>query len=293
MLPARLSVSDSLQNGFDRFFGYLPNVLGFLVVLLITYLVARILRTVVSKALSAVKLDESLAKTPAGGAVDKISPGGKPSRLIGAIVFYFIFLIGLTAAFGALEIPAVTDFIKQVLSYLPNIVAAVLIFVIAAALAGAIAGVVAKTMGDTPTGKLVETVVPGVIMAIAGFMVLTQLRIAPQIVTITYAAIVGMLALAGALAFGLGGRDVAARIWSDAYDRAGDAGDQAKDDVGTARQRVEEQRVQERRTGSSAAEAPPRRAAAKVAAAPAPTPTKRTPSAGGPPTTGARRRLTT
>jgi len=284
VLPARLSVSDSLQNGFDRFFGYLPNVLGFLVVLLITYLVARILRTVVSKALSAVKLDESLAKTPAGGAVDKISPGGKPSRLIGAIVFYFIFLIGLTAAFGALEIPAVTDFIKQVLSYLPNIVAAVLIFVIAAALAGAIAGVVAKTMGDTPTGKLVETVVPGVIMAIAGFMVLTQLRIAPQI---------GMLAVAGALAFGLGGRDVAARIWSDAYDRAGDAGDQAKDDVGTARQRVEEQRVQERRTGSSAAEAPPRRAAAKVAAAPAPTPTKRTPSAGGPPTTGARRRLTT
>jgi len=169
----------------------------------------------------------------------------------------------------------------------------VLIFVIAAALAGAIAGVVAKTMGDTPTGKLVETVVPGVIMAIAGFMILTQLRIAPQIVTITYAAIVGMLALAGALAFGLGGRDVAARIWSDAYDRAGDARDQAKDDVGTARQRVEEQRVQERRTGSSAAEAPPRRDAAKVAAAPAPTPTKRTPSAGGPPTTGARRRLTT
>lgn len=244
MLPARLSVSDSLQNGFDRFFGYLPNVLGFLVVLLITYLVARILRTVVSKALSAVKLDESLAKTPAGGAVDKISPGGKPSRLIGAIVFYFIFLIGLTAAFGALEIPAVTDFIKQVLSYLPNIVAAVLIFVIAAALAGAIAGVVAKTMGDTPTGKLVETVVPGVIMAIAGFMVLTQLRIAPQIVIITYAALLGMLALAGALAFGLGGREVAAKMWSSAYQKGQERGEQVKADAQTGKARAQDQAQQ-------------------------------------------------
>jgi len=80
-------------------------------------------------------------------------------------VFWIIFLYALTAAIGALQIPSVTAFMNQVLAYLPNVIAAVLIFVIAAAVAGAIAALVQKTMGDTPTGKLVETIVPAVIMA--------------------------------------------------------------------------------------------------------------------------------
>jgi hypothetical protein len=74
-------------------------------------------------------------------------------------------------------------------------------------------------MGDTPTGKVVGSVVPVLIMAIGTFMVLDQLKIAPQIVTITYAALLGGIFLAMALAFGLGGRDVAGRMLAEAYDR--------------------------------------------------------------------------
>ncbi len=237
-----IHVGDSIQTGLDRFFGYIPNIIGFLVILVITFLIAKIVRKVLDKVLDKVleklEIDEAVNKTPAGQAVDKLSPGGKPSHLVGFLVYWFIMLFGLTAAFGALKIPAVTTFINQVLSYVPNIVAAVLIFVVAAVLAGGVAAMVAKVMGDTPTGKLVETVVPGVILAIAGFMILTQLRIAPQIVLITYGAILGMLALAGALAFGLGGRDVAAQILSQAYDKAGDATDQAKQDTQVAKRRA-------------------------------------------------------
>ena len=88
----------------------------------------------------------------------------------------------ISSAIGTLGIPALTGFMNQVLAYLPNVIAALLIFVVAAALATAVAGLVKRTMGDTPTGKLVETAVPGMILAIAVFMILTQLGIAPVIV---------------------------------------------------------------------------------------------------------------
>ena len=243
-VPESLNVGDSVQTGFDQFFGYLPNIIGFIVIVVVTLLVAKIIRKVLDKVLERLNIDEAVDKTPAGKAVDKLSPGGKPSHLLGFLVYWFVVLFGLTAAFGALKIPAVTAFINEVLDYVPNIIVAIIIFVVAAILAGGVAGVVAKTMGDTPTGKLVATVVPGVILAIAGFMILTQLEIAPQIVVLTYGAIVGMLALAGALAFGLGGREVAAQILSNAYDKAGDVAGQAKQDAQVGKQRAQSTIIQ-------------------------------------------------
>ena len=87
-------------------------------------------------------------------------------------------------------------------------------------------------------GKIVRAVVPGLILAIGTFMVLDQLQIAPQIVTITYAALLGMLALAGALAFGLGGREVAGDLLRNAYDSGQQNKDQVKRDVQQGRQRA-------------------------------------------------------
>ena len=90
---------------------------------------------------------------------------------------------------------------------------------IAGVIAAAVGGLVARTMGDTPTGKVVGSVVPVLVMAIATFMILNQLQIATEIVTITYAALIGGVFLAMALAFGLGGRSVAQRMLEDAYDK--------------------------------------------------------------------------
>ena len=77
-------------------------------------------------------------------------------------------------------------------------------------------------MGDTPVGRMARAVAPTLILAIVVFMVLSQLKIAPAIVTTTYIALIGMLAVAGALAFGLGGRELAADMMRDAYDSARD-----------------------------------------------------------------------
>jgi hypothetical protein len=258
---ATISVSNSFQQSLDRFFGYLPNVLGFIVILAVGYIIARVIKKILDKVLEKLRIDEALQKSHAGEYVEKISPGGRPSRFIGGLVFWLIMLFVLTAAIGALKIPSVTTFMNQVLAYLPNVVVAVIIFVIAAAVSGAVASLASKTMGDTPTGKLAATIIPGLIMAIAVFMILTQLKVATTIVTITYAALLGMLALAGALAFGLGGRDVAGQIWSQTYQRSQDAKAQAQRDLQTGKGRAQAQVAA--RTSSSQVQSAPAGATAQ------------------------------
>jgi hypothetical protein len=253
---AAVKIGDSLQQGFDSFFGFLPNLLGFLVILVVGYIIAKIVKGVVVKLLQKAGLDKALHSGHTGQYVEQVSPGASPAKLVGAIAFWLIFLFVLAAAIGALKIPAVTTFMNDVLAYLPNVIAAVLIFVIAGVVASAIAGLVSKTMGDTPTGKLVATVVPLLIMAIATFMILNQLQIAPAIVTITYAVLLGSLGLGMALAFGLGGRETAGQLVSGAYTKAQRQSDQVKDDMQTGKERGRDQIEKAKANGGSDGSAP-------------------------------------
>jgi len=235
-----MNIGDSFQNAVDGFFAFLPNLLGFLVLLVVGYIVARIVKGIVVKLLDKVGLDRQLRESDANKYVDRVLPGASAANGIGRVVFWLIFVFFLFAAIGALKIPAVTTFMNQVLAYLPNVIVAILIFVVAALVAGAVAAGVAKVMGDTPTGKIVATVVPAVVMVIALFMILEQLQIAPEIVRIAFAATMGALALGLALAFGLGGRGVAERMLEDAYSKGRGAKEQARRDLETGRARAEE-----------------------------------------------------
>ncbi len=241
---AGVSIGTSLQQALNGLLGFIPNLIGFLVILIVGFIIARLVKGVITKVLQKAKLDHALHSGQSGQYVEKISPGASPSALIGGVAFWIIFLFVLSAAIGALKIPAVTAFMNTVLGYLPNVIAAVLIFVIAGAIAAAAGGLVAKTMGDTPTGKIIGTAVPGLIMAIAVFMVLNQLHIATSIVTITYAALIGAVALGSALAFGLGGREVAAKMLSDAYQKGQEQKGQVKQDVQTGKERGQQQAQQ-------------------------------------------------
>src|SRR5215212_7354618 len=203
---AAVEIGDSLQRGLDNLIGFLPNLIGFLVILLIGYIVARIVKGLVTKLLESIGTDRAMHTGSTGEYVNRVAPGFKPSSVVGAICFWFLFLGALAVAVSQLGIEALDNFVASVVGYLPNVVAAVLIFVIAVALSGAIGTMITRTMGDTPTCK-----------------VLGQLNIAPVIVTITYAALLGGIFLAMALAFGLGGREVANRLLSDAYDRGRDS----------------------------------------------------------------------
>jgi hypothetical protein len=229
---------DKLENGFQGFFDFIPNLIGFLVVLLVGYFVAKLVAGVLTGLLSRTGLDRSLTQGQGGGFVSKLT--SSPSRLLGRAAFWVLFLGALSLAVSVLGIEALTDFVAAIFAYLPNVIAALLIFLVAGAIAAGVAALVTRTMGDTPTGKVVASIVPVLVMAIAAFMILDQLKIAEDIVRITYLALMGGLALALALAFGLGGREVAARMLEGAYQRGQESREQVRRDLRQGKEQARE-----------------------------------------------------
>lgn len=253
MLAQANTWGDSFREGIEGFFAFIPNLVGFLVVLIIGYIVAKVLANVLTRLLARTGMDERLTAGSGGGLVSKVTT--RPSWLLGRIAFWALFLGVLAVAVPILGIAAFTAFVAAIFAYLPNIIVALVIFLVASAIAAGASALVARTMGDTPTGRVVGTVVPILVMAIAAFMILDQLMIAETIVTITYAALIGALALGAALAFGLGGRDVAARMLEGAYEKGQESKDQVRRDMETGRERARQDvdRVKdEARTGSDA-----------------------------------------
>lgn len=236
-----MDIADSFENVLDTIIGFIPNLLGFLIILVIGYVVAKVVASLVRKVLEKIGIDRKVQESAANRYVDAVLPGATPSGGIARLVFWLVFVFFLVTAIGALGIPTATNFMNQVLAFLPNVIVAILIFVVAALLSGAVAGGVSKVMGDTTTGKVVAAVVPALIMVIAMFMILEQLQIAPEIVRIAFAAVMFAIALALALAFGLGGRDVAARLLEDAHRKTRENADTIKEDLAQGRDRAQQE----------------------------------------------------
>lgn len=149
------SIRTSVDHAFTVFFGWIPHLVGALVILLIGYIIARIVGKLVGRLTHRAGLDKTLHGGPGGNIVQRAVP--RPSRLLGSAVFWLLFLGALSLAASALGIAALTAFIAAVFAYLPNVLAALLIFLVAGALAAAVATLVARVMGDTGLGKVVAT----------------------------------------------------------------------------------------------------------------------------------------
>src|SRR3954452_25366952 len=108
VLASSVDIGNSVETTLNTGAGYLPNIVGFLVILLIGYIIAKIVKAIANKSLGRLKVDQRLTEPPAGGFVENVSPGGRPSRIVGGVAFWLIFLYALSAAIGALKIPAVT-----------------------------------------------------------------------------------------------------------------------------------------------------------------------------------------
>jgi len=230
----------------------LPALIGAIVVLLIGYIVARIVSKLVAGVSQRAGLDRTLHSGPGGSTVAKVV--SRPSVLLGTVVFWAIFLSAISLAASVLHIKALTAFVGAVWAYLPNVIAALAIFIIAGLIATAAATFARRVMGDTGIGRVVAVGVPILVMTIATFMILNQLKIAPAIVTITYAALLGAIALGSALAFGLGGRDVAARMLEGAYANVQQNKEQWKRDLDQGMSRAKDDARRVSRNGGSAAE---------------------------------------
>jgi Conserved TM helix len=238
---ADLNIGDSLERGFDVFFSWLPALLAAIAILVIGFIVAKVVGNLIGRALERAGFDRTLHGGPAGSFVRKVSDS--PSRLLGRIAFWALFLGAVSLAVTALGIDALTDFVAAVFAYLPNVIAALLIFIVAGLIAAGVSTLVTRFMGETGLGKIVATAAPILVMTIATFMILDQLQIAQNIVVITYAGLIGAIALGLALAFGLGGREVAGRMLQGAYEKGQANKEQFKRDLdqGVTRAREEAQ----------------------------------------------------
>jgi Conserved TM helix len=237
MVLAELDISNSVQEFFNELFAFLPELIAALVILILGYIVAKVIGGIVRRVLVRTGLDRTLTTGQGGNWVRRVTPS--PSRLVGTLAFWAVFLGAISLAVSVLGINALTDFVAAVYAYLPHVVVAVLIFLVAGAVSAGVSTLAARTMGDTPTGKFVATAAPILVMGIATFMILTELGVAEQIVVITYAALMGAVALAMALAFGLGGRDVASRMLEDAYRKGQESRGQIQRDFAVGKQRAQ------------------------------------------------------
>ena len=249
-------IGDSVQQFSDEFFGWLPQLIGAIVILVVAYFVAKFVRKLIERALPKTGIDRAVHSGRYGEYVARYASGFRPTAVIAAIAFWFIFLTGVLLALSTLGIEALDNAIAAVVGYLPNVVVAILILVVAIALAGVVGGAIAKLMGDTALGKIAATVIPVLIMTVAVFMALVQLRIATQIVVGMFYIVLGGIVLAAALAFGLGGRNAAQRLLDGAYDKGQAAMPQVRAEASLAKERAAERTEEVRRSVEEPADEP-------------------------------------
>ena len=244
MVLADVDISQSIQRMLTEFFAFIPEFLAAMAILIIGYFIARVIGNVVARVLGRAGLDTTATSGQTGAWVQKVT--SSPSRLVGKLAFWAVFLGVISLAVSVLGINALTEFVGAIFAYLPNVIAAVLIFLVAGAIAAGVATLATKFMGDTPTGKVVATVAPILVMTIATFMILEQLKIAHDIVVTTYTLLLGAVALGSALAFGLGGRDVAARMLEGAYQKGLQNKEQIKQDFARGKEQAQREAQQKK-----------------------------------------------
>jgi hypothetical protein len=205
-----------LRDALGRGIAFIPNLIAAAVILAVGLFVARALGKLTERGLRAVGLDrrESMHKLLGEGRSLERVP-----RVSGQAVFWVLGLITVGLAVDALHLAWLSAGVAHVIGYLPNVLAACLV-VGCGYLAGSFA-YRSLARRDPSSTALMPRLARGAIFALACFMALQQLNIATAIVTVAFTAAIAAMALAGAVAFGLGNRELAGRITREWYERRG------------------------------------------------------------------------
>lgn len=193
---------------------FLINLLLVVIILIIGWVIAKVIKGLVAKVLKTIRLDDISGRIELD---DLLAKGGikySLSDLIGVVCYWLIILVTFVVAINAIGLTVAADLLNRVVLYIPNIIAAIFILILSmfvATLLSSIVQTAANNAGISHSkvlGKFVEVVV--VIFAIA--IVLEQLNIGAKIVELIIGITLATVGLSAALAFGLGCRDIAARF---------------------------------------------------------------------------------
>lgn len=207
-------ITSSLQTAWIAVIAFVPNLIGALIVFIVGWVIAIGLEKLVKQLVDALKVDQLLAKMGVKEALDRAELRLDSGAFVGALVKWFIIIAFLLAVADILRLPQVTEFLRDVLLYIPNIVIAVLIMLSAVLLANVMQRVVkAAVMGaGLASADFLSALTRWSILVFAFLAALIQLGIAPSLINTVVTGFIAMLALAAGLAFGLGGKEHATRV---------------------------------------------------------------------------------
>jgi hypothetical protein len=222
-VPYAIDFTQPFEDAFSSLMTFIPRLVGALVILLIGYIVAKAIGKLVSKLLNKVGFNHWMDRAGVTGVLQRSGTGLTAADLLGKVVFWFVFLITFTMFASALGVPEISDFMSSMLSYIPKIFAAIVILCLAALFANFIAAVIRGATGNEMLAKIGRIA----ILVYAAFAALTQLGIATHLTGNTLLIVLGAAGLAAGLAFGLGGRDMAAGTLERVFGRGGITSQQA------------------------------------------------------------------
>jgi len=215
----------SFRDAFSMILSAIPRILGFIIVVAIGWFVSTLLARAVTGLLRAIRFDELARKSGLADFLAKMSTGTDPAGVVAGLVKWLVRIVVLLVAFDVLGLPAVSDVMRQLLLWLPNLVVAIFVLFIG--------GIAARALGNITRGATAESgfsnpetlanVVRTTVWAFAIVVAINQLGIATNLINTLFTGFVGALAVALGLAFGLGGRDLASRTLENWYDQAQEA----------------------------------------------------------------------
>jgi hypothetical protein len=215
-----MDIGNSVTAGFTTFMTFIPKLLGFLVILLVGYFVAKIVSKLVDKALERVGFDRAVEK----GGIKKALANSQydASDIVAKLVFFAVFIPFLSAAVGALGIQALQEPLSAFIALIPRIIVAIVLVVLGAVIAGAVKNLIQNSLGGLSYGKALANIAS--ILILIGFVksALDQVGIATTVTGPLLYAILGTVA--GVVIVGAGGGLIKPmqHRWEDMLNKAED-----------------------------------------------------------------------
>jgi len=207
----------ALQNLWQGFLSFIPVLLGAIIVFVIGWFISVGVGKLITEILKRVKFNQIFEKGGWKSALEKAEIKVDPSGFIGAIIKWILVIVFLLAAVEILGLIQFAGFLKSVLVYLPNVIVASLIFVVTVILVDIVEKIVRAAVESIKVGygAMVSAVIKWSIWVFALLAILHQLGIAKPFMETLFTGLVAMLVISLGIAFGLGGKEVAAEILQD------------------------------------------------------------------------------
>ena len=207
-------VAQSLSDLYVRLIGFLPNFLVAVIILVVGWVVASFVAKILKDVLHSIKLDEIGDKLGLDVVSNRTGMKMTVSGAVAWVVKWFLLFAVFLAAADILGLTQVSEFLNQVLLYIPNVVAGTAILLVGTLVAGFLAKLVRSSVqaAGLQSADLLGSVTQWAVMIFTVLATLDQLKVAQAFVQTLFTGIIAMLAIAGGLAFGLGGRDHASKV---------------------------------------------------------------------------------